>query len=273
MNIFERIEKEGIRRRFSPRTIESYKYIVAKFLERVGKKPEEITKKDIREYLEDLAERGKSGNSLNLHLNALKFCFEGLLGRKMKLDIRYSKSPVKLPLVLSKEEVKLLFSVIKNPKHRLMIKLMYGAGLRVSELINLKIKNLEINKNYGYVRNGKGGKDRLFIIPDSLKEKIKELIKDKNKDNYLFSSNRDNKYNIRSLQEIVKKASKSAGLDYKKIHCHTLRHSFATHLIEQGNSISDVQVLLGHKSPETTMIYLHTASNKLINIKSPIDSL
>src|SRR4030042_4412435 len=154
-----------------------------------------------------------------------------------------------------------------------MIELMYGSGLRVSELINLKVKDLEIGKNYGFVRGGKGNKDRMFILPKICSEKIKNLVEIENleKENYLFNSNRNDKKNIGRLQEIIKRALKLAGIN-KKVHCHTLRHSFATHLIEQGSSVSEVQSLLGHKSPETTMIYLHNASSQMINIKSPLDN-
>jgi site-specific recombinase XerD len=151
---------------------------------------------------------------------------------------------------------------------------MYSAGLRVSELLNLKVCDLEIDKGYGFVRSGKGGKDRLFILSEKFKERISELIYNNGLkgDNLLFLSNRDRKYNVRSMQEIIRKACKKAGIE-KKVHPHTLRHSFATHLIENGYSVSEVQGLLGHKSPETTMIYLHTATKSMLNIKSPIDSL
>lgn len=153
-----------------------------------------------------------------------------------------------------------------------MIEIMYSSGLRVSEVISLKVKDLALEKNYGFVRNGKGGKDRLFVIAKIVKEKVANLIEmDKlANDEFLFKTNRGKKYHIRSLQQIVKKAAKSAHLNYKEIHCHTLRHSFATHLIENGYSLSDVQAMLGHKSPETSMAYVHS-SGKMINVKSPLD--
>jgi len=167
-----------------------------------------------------------------------------------------------------------LIGKIGNWKHRLMIELLYGAGLRVSELINMKVKDLETDKKYGFVRQGKGNRDRMFILPKIACEKIRNLIEIERlggEDN-LFLSNKKEKYNVRTIQEIVKKSAKLSGLNYKEIHCHTLRHSFATHLIEQGSSVSEVQSLLGHKSPETTLVYLHTSTSKMINIKSPLDN-
>jgi len=274
MEIAEAIRKEASRRKYSPRTIETYQKCVERFFCYCGKEPKEVTKKDVKEFLEDLDNNGKSGGTIHVYLNSLKFFFEDVLRRNMQIDIRYSRRPGKLPFVLSKDEVKKLFGKISNWKHRLMIELLYGAGLRVSELINIKIKDLKIDSNYGFVRQGKGNKDRMFIIAETIKSKIIELIKNEglqNEDN-LFLTNRKEKYSVRSLQVIVKDAAKLAGLNYKEIHCHTLRHSFATHLIEQGQSVSEVQSLLGHKSPETTMIYLHTSTLSMINIKSPLDN-
>ncbi len=270
--LLEKMRKEGLRRRYSPRTIETYYQAVSKFLKVIKKEPNKITKKDIREYLESMATKGKSGNSININLNALKFCFEQLLGKKMKIDIRYSKKPVKLPAVLTKEEVKKLIENVNNPKHKIMVSLMYSAGLRVSELVNLKVGDLNIKDKYGFVRHGKGNKDRMFIIADKLERVLIQLIAGKGREESLFITNSRERYSVSSLQKIVKQAAKKTGLNWKDIHCHTLRHSFATHLIEQGNSITDVQLLLGHKSPETTQIYLHTSILRL-NIKSPIDSL
>ncbi len=211
---------------------------------------------------------------MNVYHMAIRFLFENVLDKKIWINIKYSKVPEKLPVVLSKEEVKRLFNSINNTKHKLMIQLMYSSGLRVSELLNLIVEDLEIDKNYGFVRGGKGNKDRLFIVANNLKDEIKKLIVDEklNEDSFLFKSNRNKKYSVRSLQQIIKKASKLAKIK-KSVSCHTLRHSFATHLIENGYDVSNVQAMLGHKSPETSLIYIHLASPNMINIKSPLDSL
>jgi len=272
MDIEEAVKRECKRRRYSGKTIKTYIYCINRFLKFAEKGIDKISKKDVRLFLEFLSEKKLTGNTMNVYHMAIRFLFENVLDKRIWIDIKYSKVPEKLPVVLSKEEVKKLFSIIKNPKHKLMIQLMYSAGLRVSELVNLKINDVDLDKNYGWVRGGKGGKDRIFIVAKSLKNELERFIDLKKTDEWLFTSQGGRKYNIRSLQQIVKKAGKEAGIE-KRVSCHTLRHSFATHLIEDGYSVSEVQTLLGHKSPETTFIYLHTASPNMIKVKSPLDDL
>ncbi len=275
VDVAEAIRKEGERRRFSVRTIETYQECVKKFINYTGKTIDKLGKKDVLDFLYSLDERKYSGSSMHVYQMAIRFLMEDILHKNMKLNIKYSRRPEKLPFVLSKDEVKRLIGKINNWKHRLMIELLYGAGLRVSELINLKIKDLDLDKSYGFVRGGKGNKDRIFILPKIVCEKIENLIEIEHLDNdeNLFLTNKGKKYSVRTIQEIVKKSAKLAGLNSGEIHCHTLRHSFATHLIEQGQTVSEVQSLLGHKSPETTFVYLHTATPNMIKVKSPLDNL
>jgi len=271
INIEQALIKECTRRRYSERTIKTYLYCINRFLKFTGKTIDKISKKDVRLFLEHLSEKNRAGNTMNVYHMAIRFLFEDILNKRIWIDIKYSKVPEKLPIFLSKEEIKKLFGSIENSKHKIMIQLMYGAGLRVSELINLKKEDLELDNGYGFVRHGKGNKDRLFLIAENLKEDIKNLMMGTQDSEYLFTSIQNKKYNIRTLQQIIKNATKKAGIT-KKVSCHTLRHSFATHLVENGNSISEIQALLGHKSPETTFIYLHS-SGKMVNTKSPFDSL
>lgn len=265
------VARECRRRRYSDRTSKAYIYCINRFLKSAGKDLGHISKKDVRLFLDKSSDKGLSGNSMNVYHMAIRFLFANVLDKKIWIDIKYSKVPEKLPGVLSKEEVGRLINCIGNEKHRLMIELMYGSGLRVSELINLKIMDLNLDKGYGFVRAGKGNKDRIFIVPRKLAGKISGLIGNEllSNENYLFNSNRDKRYHVKSPQRIIKKAGREAGIE-KRVHPHMLRHSFATHLIENGYAVNDVQALLGHKSPETTMIYLH-ASGNMINVKSPID--
>lgn len=272
VDIEEAVKRECKRRRYSNKTIKTYIYCINRFLKPIEKTLDKISKKDVRLFLEDLSERGMSGNTMNVYHMAIKFLFEDVLKRRMWINIKYSKIPEKLPVVLNKEEVKKLFSVIENPKHKLMIKLMYSTGLRVSELINLRINDIELDKNYGWVRAGKGNKDRLFIIAESLKSEFKVFMGSNKTNEWLFVNQKGKKYNIRTPQQIIKNAIKRAKIK-KRVSCHTLRHSFATHLIENGYSVLEVQSLLGHKNPETTFVYLHTASPNMIKVKSPLDNL
>lgn len=271
VDIEEAVKRECRRRKYSERTIKTYIYCINRFLKFAKKDINRISKKDVRLFLESLSEKGMTVNTMNVNHMAIRFLFEDVLDKRIWIDIKYSKVPEKLPVVLTKEEVKKLFDVTENPKHKLMMQLMYSAGLRVSELINLKVNDIELEKNYGWVRSGKGNKDRLFIIADSLKDELRKFI-DSRKTEWLFTSEREGKYNIRSLQQIIKRAAKKVGIE-SKISPHALRHIFATHLIEDGYSVTEVQSLLGHKSPETTFVYLHTASPNMIKIKSPLDTL
>jgi len=283
MDISRAIFEEATRRRMSERTIRSYTSCVLRFFDKSDKgdkcgcckEPQKVKRQEIMDYLNaEFIDRKISGNTINVNINALKFFFEEVLRKNMKLYVKYSKKALKLPLVLSKEEIKELIENIKNEKHRLMISLLYGSGMRLSELINLKVQDLDIEKNYGLVRQGKGRKDRIFVIPQSLKNRLSEEIKEKSPEAYVFSSNRNEKYSSATIQAILKSAAKSSGLwKLKKVHPHTLRHSFATHLIQNGASLNEVQAMLGHKSPETSMIYVHMASPSMINIKSPLDGL
>jgi len=258
----------------SPRTIETYLNCIRKFLDFTDKTVDQIGKKDALDFLNYLQEKKYAGNSLNVYHMAIRFLMEDVLRKNMRLNIKYSKCPQKLPLVLTQEEVGILIEAIPNKKHKLMISLLYGAGLRVSELVNLKVSEINFYNKYGFVRQGKGRKDRIFVLPEKIAFQLKELIDfdQISKEDYLFLTNRRELYSVRSVAEIIKNACENSGIK-KRVHPHTLRHSFATHLIENGNSLNEVQTMLGHKSPETTMIYIHLASPKMLNIKSPLDSL
>jgi len=265
------MKKEMNRRRLSQRTIDSYLFCIYKFLKKINKHPRKITKKEIKNYMDDLSERGKAGSTLNIHLSAIKFLIEETFHRNLFINLKYSRRPKHLPTVLTKEETKRLFDAVHNPKHKLMIELMYSAGLRLSELLNLKVKDIE--DKLGWVRKGKGNKDRPFIIADKLRQRIIDFI-DSEKLNHsdLIFTGRNGRVHPRTVQEIIKQAAKKARIR-KNVHPHTLRHSFATHLIEDGYDVADVQALLGHNSMQTTMIYVHLAGAKLLSVKSPFDNL
>src|SRR3989339_361260 len=273
MDISELIRKEALRRGLSHKTIRTYRQCVRKFFNWCRKEPHEIKKADIKEYLDLLIEKGACGNTINVNLNALRFLYCQILNKRLMINIRFSKTPKTLPIVLTKEEVIRLIKAINNPKHKLMTKLIYSAGLRVSELVNLKAEHLDIANSYGWVRRGKGNKDRMFVIADTLKKELVEHIfrECPYSSSYLFKGFNGH-ISTATIRAIISKAAKNAGIS-KNIHPHTLRHSFSTHLIENGYSLTEVQSLLGHKSPETSMIYIHLATPRMLNVKSPLDSL
>ncbi|MBS3175105.1 tyrosine-type recombinase/integrase [Candidatus Woesearchaeota archaeon] len=245
MDIIYNLQREMLRRGYSPKTIQTYTFCIKNFLKSCKKDLNKITKSDIKHYIDKYVDKNSAGNTINVHLNSIKFLFEEMLNRRLTLKIKYSKVPKTLPVFLTKEEVIKLFGVIENEKHKLILELIYSAGLRVSEVINLKREDLEFERNIGLVRKGKGRKDRPFIIAKIIETKLKEYV-DKNclnVDSYLFFGKNKNKLTVRTVQEIVKYAAKKAGIN-KKIRPHSLRHSFATHLIENGYDIATVQPLL-----------------------------
>jgi site-specific recombinase XerD len=266
------VKRELRRRRSSERTAKSYLYWIHRFLKHSGKTLDKASKKDVREFLYSLDEKKLAGNTLNVAHMAIRFLFEEVLDKRIWIDVKYSKIPKRIQRHLTKEEVERLIKAVKNPKHRLMVALLYSAGLRVSELVHLRIEDLRIPEKYGFVRNGKGGKDRIFVIADRIEIALSAICEGRESREGVFVSNRGEKYSVASIQKIVRNAARKAGIeDYKEVHPHTLRHSFATHLVENNYSITDVQASLGHKSPETSMIYTHS-SGKLIGIRSPLDS-
>ena len=273
MEVVDLVRKYGLRRCLSQRTIDTYTECIKNFVKYCNKELKQVNRKDIEGYLDSLVERSSSGSTLHVHLNALKFLFHGILGKNVLIKIKYAKRPKRLPAVLSKEEIIALFAAIKNTNHRLMIELMYSSGLRLSELVNLKVCDLEINRSYGWVRHGKGNKDRMFILAERIKQKIVEHIAGSNLgyDSFLFNGRKGHIHH-RTVQEIVKLAAYKAGIK-KSVHPHTLRHSFATHLIEQGHPLAAIQSLLGHNSVQTTMVYVHLAVPQMINVVSPFDKL
>lgn len=273
MDLIYLTKKELFRRNYSIRTIKSYAFCLDKFLQWCKKEPRELTKVDIRRYLYHLCSRNKSASTLNVNLQAIKFALEEILNKRFFVRLPYSKVSQRLPEALSKREVVQLIAAIPNKKHQLMVKLLYSAGLRVSELVNLKVRDLDFENNTGWVRHGKGNKDRPFIIATAIKDELSKRIEEVNLNysSWLFPG-RGTHLHTRSVQEIIKKATVKARLR-KNVHPHTLRHSFATHLIENGYDVATVQSLLGHNSAETTMVYVHMAKPKLLAVKSPYDSL
>lgn len=273
MDVNEMIRKEGMRRKLSEDTIKTYSHCLNKFLKINHKPLNTITSNDVQNHLDRLIERNASGNTINVHLNALKFLFEQVLKRKITIRINFAKKAKTLPEFLTKEEIIRLFQALENPKHQLMTKLLYASGMRVRELTKLKVGDFQFDENYGWIRQGKGNKDRPFILPQKLKKDLLSWIAGKklNADDWLFSGQTGH-ISVQTIQLIIKKAAKTASIT-KNVHPHTLRHSFATHLVENGYAITEVQPLLGHSRLETTMLYTHLAAPKLLKVESPFDQL
>ena len=256
MDVTELIKREGLRRGLRPKSIKTYITCFNKFLRIYRKDAREISKLDIQRYQDQMVKWNKSYSTINTHLNAIKFFYEKILKKKVSMKIKHSKVKRRIPTFLTQEETTQLFNAIKNQKHRLMIKFLYATGMRVSELVSLRVRNFQFDKNYGWVRDGKGGKDRLFIVARKLRCELLAWVS-KNKlgfDDWLFPGQSNNHISTSTIQLIIKKAVKVAKIR-KNVHPHTLRHSFATHLIQNGYAVTEVQPLLGHGNVNTTMIY------------------
>lgn len=254
-------------------TIRNYLSANKKLLDSLNKKPDEITEDDVKIYMADQLSE-KSVNSTILFLAALRYSTSTILGKDLTARIKRPKKDKQLPDVLTKEELTKLLSSLDNKKSKLMISLMYACGMRVSELVNLKIKNLNFDEKIGYIKKAKGRKDRIFNIPESLSKELKKYVEQhKSGSEYLFSNpTNGERLSTRNIQKIVQTATKKAGIQ-KDVHPHTLRHSFATHLLENGVDIRKIQELLGHADLSTTQIYTHISTEELKKIKSPLDNL
>lgn len=262
-------------RNFSPKTIQAYLYYNKELLRFANyKSPKEITKQDIKDYLDFLFNSNKSASTVNLAVNALKFYYEQILKRKFfipNIGIKRPKKDKKLPIVLSKQEIIKMIKVVNNLKHKLIIQILYGSGLRISELVNLQINDIDFNRKIIMIKAGKGKKDRITILPKQILENIDKYLCEWRPLIYLFESHEaGKKMSIRSAQKVVVNAMERADIN-KLASAHTLRHSFATHLLEAGTSIRYIQELLGHARLETTQIYTKVANNKLREIESPLD--
>ncbi|RMD67611.1 recombinase XerC [Candidatus Pacearchaeota archaeon] len=269
MDELTRLNAEMRLRGFSPMTIRNYTFFVRKFLENAGKPAAELDESDVRLFLANLVDT-KSRSTLMLASASLKFFFNEILGKRIE-GLPTPKREKKLPEVLTREEVQALLNAVKRKKSRLIISMLYSTGMRVSELVNLKVEDLNLSERSGWVRAGKGAKDRLFVLSDALAEELEQYLKERNKSNgYVFSD--DKPLTPRNVQKIIKKARVKAGIN-KKVTPHTLRHSFATHLLEQGTDIRVIQTLLGHSSLTTTQIYTHISREQLKSVKNPLDVL
>ena len=256
----------------SEHTLNSYLKANKDLFEFTKKHPEQINEEDIKLYLIKRLNENSSSSAI-VFLSAIKYAYLNILKNDLTLGIKRPKKEKRIPVVLTKEEVKKLIGIFDNQKSRLMISVMYSCGMRVSELINLKINNLNFNEKIGQIRQAKGKKDRMFNIPLFILEDLKFQVDNQKKNNqeYLFTGPNGN-LTSRNIQKMVSSAAKRAGIQ-KDVHCHTLRHSFATHLLENGVDIRKIQILLGHSSISTTELYTHVSTEQLKDIKSPIDSL
>ncbi len=253
-------------------TVRNYISENLRLLNFAKKQPNEITEDDVKMYIaENLSDRASM--SIILFLSAIRYAYSNILKKDITLGIKRPKREKRLPTVLTKDEVKKMLDSVDTKKSKLMISLIYACGMRVSEIINLKVQDLNFEERIGNILQAKGKKDRVFNLPNFLFNNLRKQVKRQKERNqeFLFSGPKG-KLSPRNIQKIVSNVAKKAGIK-KDVHCHTLRHSFATHLLENNVDIRKIQELLGHSDLSTTQIYTHVSREELKKIKSPLDEL
>jgi len=270
----EELKRELIIRKYSKKTINAYIYHNEKFLNFCKKEYKDIADEDIKNYLYFLTEKKNvSASTLNIAISALKFYYGEILKKNFVYEIKRPKKDRKLPVVLSQEEVSKILSSVENIKHKAILMLVYSSGLRVGEVVKLKPEDIDSNRKIIHIKDAKGRKDRYTMLSDKILETLREYWKQYKPQKWLFrGANPERHITIRTVEKIFKHACEKAVIR-KNVTAHTLRHSFATHLLESGTDLRYIQELLGHKSSKTTEIYTHVSTKDIGKIKSPLDSL
>lgn len=267
--LLEKLQQEMRLAGYSRQTIKAYSLCIKKIYSRFKKPLNQITEAELKQFLEQLYRKNRAPYTLNQYVAAFKLIMSKLYRRKLKFKLPYSKRHKKLPVVLSHKEIYKLLGTIVNAKHRLMVALAYGAGLRVSEIVKLKAQDLDLDQLTIHLKQTKGNKDRISIVPEKLKNELRNLIADKKAGDFVFASVRGCRLTTRTAQQVFSRALKKANIT-KPASFHSLRHSFATHLLENGVDVRYVQELLGHASIQTTQVYTKVTNPMLKNIASPL---
>ncbi|MFN8285099.1 MAG: tyrosine-type recombinase/integrase [Chitinophagales bacterium] len=260
---------------YSQSTIKTYRNEFAQLLYILKDYPvEDCDAKKIKSYLLFCINELKlTEATMHSRINAIKFYFEQVLrNEKLFLEIPRPNKPSKLPKVIHAKDIKKLFDMTANLKHNTMLKLCYGMGLRVSEIVQIKIKDIDSKNMQVFIERAKGKKDRYVNLPESILLQLRIYFKEYKPQKYLFEGQYGEQYSIRSAQQVFKDALHRAKIN-KEVGIHSLRHSFATHLLENGTDISFIQQLLGHNDIKTTLIYAHVSKKDLKKVKSPLDQM
>jgi len=234
--LLEKTKNELKLRNYSRKTIKSYLHCLKEYFSFKKVNLDLIDIQNIKQFLLQKQKLNLAGSTINLYLNAIKFFYREIAKVSEKIDIKFAKRNKKLPVVLSRKEIKQIINSIKNSKHKLLLSLAYGAGLRVSEVMSLKVKDIDFEELTIHLKNAKGKKDRITIFPQKLKLDLQNLIAGKDKNSFVFSSERGGRLTTRTAQKIFENSLKKSGIK-KDATFHSLRHSFATHLLENGINI------------------------------------
>ncbi len=275
MNYLDDYKKLLALKRYSYRTIYSYSHTLKTFFDAFqGADTTQLNVHQIENFISSMVIDKKISQSYQKVLvSAIKLFYNELLRKNYKLNYLFpDRTEKKLPVILDKSEVKWILDSIHNLKHKAIISLIYGAGLRISEAVEMKINDIDSKRMLIRIRQSKGKKDRYVMLPENLLLLLRQYYKEYKPKEYLFEGQKGNKYSSRSIQAMFRQALKHSNIT-KKVTVHTLRHSFATHLLEAGTDIRIIQQLLGHSSIKTTQIYTQVSSSKISKVRSPLDLL
>lgn len=272
-NLLLELKQELIIEGYSARTLKMYLLYNREILYWVNKPVAQISKRDMMSYLATKKENGCENNTLALIHAAADYMFKKYLKMNILEEIKIPKKGKSLPKVLTKDEIRELFKATKFGRNRLMLQFMYGSGCRVSEVVKLKVSDINFKERTAVIRGGKGNKDRMIILSkDWLKDLKKYLEKKKIKTEEVFSKKNGKNLSTDTVQRIVRDSAETAKIN-KHVTPHCLRHSYATHLLEAGTNIRYIQSLLGHSNLNTTQIYTNVANEQLKKVESPLDKL
>jgi len=270
----DRLSKWMQQKRYSKSTIDTYLSFVRQFFAATGVEPKQINKEFIERYNYRQFIRGKKSyatqnqwiNALKLYLRVNNIAVETIDGIERPRKRRV------LPNVLTKQEIQAIFEKTGNLKHRTLLMLIYGAGLRIGETLNLTLNDIRSEESLIYIRGGKGKKDRRVPLPEKLLNRLRIYYRAYRPKKYLFEGAKGGRYSSESAGRVLKRSAGKAGIT-KRLTLHTLRHSYATHLTNNGVNIQYLQEILGHNSPKTTMLYTHLSGKDIKNIRSPLDDM
>ena len=273
-SLFDKMKMNLVLRGYSPKTVKSYLMHVRLFSEYYYESLEALGEDDVRNYLYYIIKRNLSTSYINSAYSAIRFMYESTLGRDWDMkNIPRIKNAKKLPIILSRKEIKLLFDFTPNLKHKAILMTTYSAGLRVSEVSCLKVSDIDSNNMQILISSGKGNKDRYSLLSKSNLDILRLYWKSYRPSHWLFPGMpSDKSISPRSIQSIFRDSKVRAGIK-SSASVHSLRHSFATHLLENGTDLGYIQKLLGHSNVQTTSIYLHLRRMDVLNVVSPLDTL
>jgi len=261
---------------FSEQTIKTYSMYLNIFRNFIKKDLQEVKSDDIVNFLSHLkSKKGVSSATLNLILSVLKHFYSEFLKTPIELNIKLPKKSNKIPITLTQKEIKELINATNNTRNKLIIEFLFSTGVRISECLNMKLTDLDLNEYTGKVISGKGNKDRIIILSKNWVGDYKKYLDEREqnkKSEYLFSNQEGERLSPDTIQKFLKVSAKKAGIN-KAVSPHKLRHSFATSLLENDVNIRYIQQLLGHANLNTTQIYTKVNTNKLKEIKNPLDNM